>query len=414
LSDTGHTEFEADIWYDGLELHGNTSINPFFYGTFLAETKPNEPVTRTKLQAYQADAIGAAHQLTKAHFQTTHTRGGRLDWFVKAYKLNETDWIEGDGKGEEWAHVYTLHDKSLEDLMGSQIPIEPAYIIMNTAVSSTWGFPYDTPEGCNKCYDCNDPRCACSFYPGFCRMLEFRKTAMMIDSIRVYQSRDDSAHIGAPHTVGCDPPDYPTKEWINGHTYRYMRNPPFVYADTGPLRNVQRGGGQCVTDSDCGADVTTENLTAVYEELTTTTEGAHGKRRAKQMEMPVIKGRGRCTDGFSGGMFSSLQQPGLVCTCSPGFTGPHCLSIDHVEDTPSAYSLNHGSSPFRAISSFTVPRFMLYSIVAMSVVLLTFLVARVRGEKRARRAYEQLHRMKPHLVKAPVRTEVSWTAGTTI
>jgi hypothetical protein len=74
----GHTVSTAQTWYDDLEVRGNTSINPFFYGTYLAETKPNEPVTRSKKQAFQADAIGSIHQLTAAHFNTTHTF--RLEW----------------------------------------------------------------------------------------------------------------------------------------------------------------------------------------------------------------------------------------------------------------------------------------------------------------------------------------------
>jgi hypothetical protein len=68
LSTNGETAFSANTWYEDLEMHGNTSINPFFYGNYLGETKPKEPVSRTKKQAFQADAVGAAHQLTPAHF----------------------------------------------------------------------------------------------------------------------------------------------------------------------------------------------------------------------------------------------------------------------------------------------------------------------------------------------------------
>ena len=314
VSDNGHTQFEAQVWYDGLEMHGNTSINPFFYGTYLAETKPFEPVTRTKKQAFQADAIGAAHQLTPSHFEKAHTfrlewqpgDGGRLDWYVKAYKLNSTDWMDGDGEGDDWAHVFSLKDKSLKDLMGSHIPIEPSYLIMNTAVSSTWGFPYDVPEWCDKCYDCNDPRCACSFYPGFCRMLESRKTAMYIDSIRVYQSSNDDAHVGAPHTLGCDPPEYPTKEWIEGHTYRYMRNPPFSYDDKKPLRKVQKGGGACKEDADCGSNVQHVNYTAIYY-------GQQQDGTSDESTESTPQGRGKCVSKLSNGMFlvKVLDQSGL-------------------------------------------------------------------------------------------------------
>ena len=72
LAPGGHTMLLANTWYENLEMHGNTSINPFFYGTYLAETKPKEPVTRTKNQAFQADAVGAAHQLTPSHFKKVH------------------------------------------------------------------------------------------------------------------------------------------------------------------------------------------------------------------------------------------------------------------------------------------------------------------------------------------------------
>eukprot|EP00957_Ditylum_brightwellii_P146894 11183054-Ditylum_brightwellii.AAC.1 len=101
--------------------------------------------------------------------------------------------------------------------MGSQIPNEPSYLILNTGISSTWAFPYDVPEWCSKCYDCDDPNCACSFNPGFCKMMKSGNVAMKIDSIRVYQSKNDTAHPGNKHTVGCDLPEYPTREYIKGH-----------------------------------------------------------------------------------------------------------------------------------------------------------------------------------------------------
>ena len=109
LASNGYAEFVKDTWYEGLEMNGNTSVNPFFYGTYLAETKPNEPVSRTKEQAFQADAVGAAHQLTPSHFQKPHRfrlewqpgPGGRLDWYVKNYKTDidgNITYTEGEGK----------------------------------------------------------------------------------------------------------------------------------------------------------------------------------------------------------------------------------------------------------------------------------------------------------------------------
>jgi hypothetical protein len=252
------------VWYDNLTVAGNTSLNPFFYGTYLGETKKNEPVSRNKNQAFQADAVGAMKQIVPEHFKTPHTfrlewqpgRGGRLDWFTKSYKkLDENGTVyhtEGDGKGQDWEHSLHIPDFSLDAAMGSKIPEEPSSIIFNTAISSTWAFPYSLPDWCPKCYDCDNPKCSCSFNPGFCGMMKTGKVALKIDSVRVYQSTDDGAHGGNPHTVGCDPVGFPTREYIKGFEYRYMRNPPFVYDDKHPLRQVKNGGGECEVDDDCG------------------------------------------------------------------------------------------------------------------------------------------------------------------
>jgi len=92
----GYPPSPAQEWYKGLEYMGNTSLNPFFYGTYLGETKPDEPVQRTKLEAFQADAVSAMYQLTKSHYERKHKfrlewqpgPGGRLDWFGQGYKIN--------------------------------------------------------------------------------------------------------------------------------------------------------------------------------------------------------------------------------------------------------------------------------------------------------------------------------------
>lgn len=53
--------------------------------------------------------------------------------------------------------------------------------------------------------------------------------------MRVYQNRNDSLH-----TVGCDPQDYPTKDFIKAHSDRYKSpNDKFVMLD------VENGGGSC-------------------------------------------------------------------------------------------------------------------------------------------------------------------------
>ncbi|KAL7486120.1 hypothetical protein ACHAW6_011769 [Cyclotella cf. meneghiniana] len=275
---SGYATSVAQVWYDNLTVAGNTSLNPFFYGTYLGETKKNEPVTRNKNQAFQADAVGAMKQIVSEHFKTPHTfrlewqpgRGGRLDWFTKSYKRVDENGtvihVEGDGKGQDWEHSLSIPDSALDAVMGSKIPEEPSYIILNTAISSTWAFPYSLPDWCPKCYDCDNPKCQCSFNPGFCAMMKTGKVALKIDSVRVYQSRDESAHDGSPHTVGCDPVEFPTREYIKGFEYRYMRNPPFVYEDTHSLRSVKNGGGECEVDQDCGGGTEKNDVEMVWEQ----------------------------------------------------------------------------------------------------------------------------------------------------
>lgn len=348
-------------------MHGNTSINPFFYGTYLGQTKPGEPVTRSKKQAFQADAVGVAHQLTPAHFNMTHTfrvewqpgPGGRIDWFSMGHKINDTAFMEGDGLGTDWVHAYGIKDEVLKKTMGSQIPVEASYLIFNTAVSSTWGFPYDTPDWCTKCYDCDDPKCSCTFASGFCEMLKDSDVAMYIDSVRVYQSKDPSAHVGENHTLGCDPPEYPTRGWIEGHSYRYMRNAPFSYDDKAPLkRRIQMGGGKCNSDDDCGAHLKNVNLTRVYE------SSESEARRILQREEYL--GRGKCVDSKDfKGMFATKDNARKVCQCNEGFTGPHCLAENHSDDTISAYEITMSKSPFTSIANFRVTPFMVFLAVAL-------------------------------------------------
>ncbi len=327
----GHAPMPAQSWYDGLEYGSNTTINPFFYGTYLGETKPEEPTLRTKAEAYQADAVGAMHGLKEVHFEKVHTyrmewrpgRGGRIDWYVRETQPDAKERPGGypfdrkqpdvpasySGSDEDgWLRAFTIKDESLHAASGAQIPIEPSYLIFNTAVSSTWGFPYNVPDTCKKCYDCSDPACSCALPPGFCDTLKPGKTSLLIDSVRVYQDPSD-----ASQTVGCDPVGFPTREFIEGHEYRYLR--PLPFTDQHPLKPVKNGGGHCVKDKDCG-------------------EGVCG----------VVKS----------GLFGSV---GKGCLCDEGWTGPLCKSRKGFDDEPGAYELELDTSWFlRRVRGVWVPR----------------------------------------------------------
>ncbi|GMH93709.1 hypothetical protein TrVE_jg774 [Triparma verrucosa] len=368
----GFPPTEPQSWYEGLGFGSNTSMNPFFYGTYLGETKPEEPTHRTKKEAFQADAVGAMFQLTKAHFERVHTyrmewqpgKGGRIDWFVSTEGGRERPGVKkkevnkGDEEEEEentvnkrhkepvkpsgfdpaskvlpqtsskWTHAFSIEDESLSGLQGSQVPAEPSYLIFNTAVSSTWGFPYDTPDTCKKCYSCFDPDCACAIPPGFCESLKNGKTSMLIDSVRVYQAKDDDAHVGNKHTVGCDPIGYPTREFIEGHESLYMR--PIPFTDKHALLPLKSGGGKCTSDDDCGEGVCTKEADLSFWSKSSNT----------------------------------------VCNCGKsGYMGSFCKTKIYGDDEPGAYDYELNTSWF----------FKRISIPYIPVELAGFLVALVAG-----------------------------------
>ena len=141
---------------------------------------------------------------------------------------------------------------------------------------------------------------------------------MYIDSIRVYQTNDTSAHVGNNHTLGCDPPEYPTKDFIRGMEYEYMRAPPFGYYDKHPLKVVQNGGGPCETDRDCGSHIQHENLTEVYEGKSTIECNVGTRTMRGTVQVSVI-------------LQYDIQF--VACKCNKGFTGPHCLAQAHFDES---------------------------------------------------------------------------------
>lgn len=333
-----------------MEVSGNTSANPYFYGTYLAATKPGQPALRSQLQAYQADAISSMAQLTTSNFNTTHTfrlewqpgPGGRIDWFSKGYKIGNESFV-GDGLGQDWIHNVALFDKSFQELMGSQIPAEPSSLILNVAISPTWGFPYNAPAWCPKCYDCSNPTCSCAFYPGFCKMIQ-KGVSMKIDSVRVYQTKNHSAHVGNKHTLGCDPPEYPTAQFIKGYASKFMRGPPFGYADKYPIKKVHSGRGLCFSDIDCGSNRTAFNWTLYTILAANNTNATPAELNATVWNQ--TKTAGYCKPRRSlQAKYPSHPSVG-VCVCNEGYTGPYCDTQDHFSTAPSAWEMAKQKNPF--------------------------------------------------------------------
>ena len=212
------------MWYeDGITYSGDndTSLNIFFYGMNLEGITP--------AQSYTADAISANTNLYETHFNDFHT-----------YRL---EWIPGENGYLTWhldgKFLYGIHADAFNKT-GAMIPEEPMYIILNTAISSTWGFPTPCPEGCPcDCFDARKFECACAV-PS--RMSENFPNEFLIEYVRVYQAEDDKNQI-----IGCSTKSHPTKKYIQGHVKNYMSD-----GDKVPLLPVQKGGAACTTDDQCG------------------------------------------------------------------------------------------------------------------------------------------------------------------
>lgn len=94
------------------------------------------------------------------------------------------------------------------------------YILLNTAVSSQWGFPLECPNGCKcKKFNCHSKDYAerCGFPEGFCEMMTAAdKPQYKINYVRVYQNADMEEQ-----KVGCSTPERPTRRYIEGHEKLY-------------------------------------------------------------------------------------------------------------------------------------------------------------------------------------------------
>mmetsp|Transcript_12546 Transcript_12546/g.29496 ORF Transcript_12546/g.29496 Transcript_12546/m.29496 type:complete len:536 (-) Transcript_12546:1286-2893(-) len=243
-------------WYEGMEYGNETQLNVFFYGS-LTE-KP------TELKTYQADALSGNTQLFSKSWDRFNTY--RLEWSLAdpptyapttaptesaAQETQTGESQAGESEGGEseapllgWGNpvdrpnphhypkfkykkgagkapthegylrwymndllIYGVRGETLAAKMKSKIPDEPSYLLLNTAISSTWGFPEGTEAGCPAgcqcgCYDCLAPKsdrsgqCTCGFDKGFCAMLPAH---FLVDYVRVWQA---TPTFWVTHTVG--------------------------------------------------------------------------------------------------------------------------------------------------------------------------------------------------------------------
>eukprot|EP01038_Epipyxis_sp_PR26KG_P013633 gene13633-18294_t len=219
---TGETPAPG-LWYENDISYGNdTSLNIFFYGMHLEGI--------TKDQSYIADALSANKNIGYKEFNSFNTY--RVEWIPG--KNGYIRWYQNDN------FVYGIEANAL-NLTGGIIPEEPMYIILNNAISSTWGFPTPCPEGCPcDCFDCTKDECQCAV-PA--EMRSNLPASMLIDWVRVYQAVGDDDQI-----VGCSTSSHPTKRYIKGHESLYKSD-----KDQQALKDQLYGGGHCVIDEDCGS-----------------------------------------------------------------------------------------------------------------------------------------------------------------
>eukprot|EP00981_Chlorochromonas_danica_P009808 scaffold2831_cov249-Ochromonas_danica.AAC.9 len=181
---------DLEQWYHNNITYGNNaSVNIFFYGDQLKGT--------TEDKDYVTDAISANRDLSAEHFTSQHIY--RMEWqsgpdgYIAWYINNE--------------FIFRIGAPALE-LTGSILPEEPMYLLLNTALSYTWGFPDCPPDGTNP------------------------------------------LHVGAvsdpTHIVGCSTPSHPTRQFIQGHKGLYKES---LQEDV--LKPIKHGGGKCQKDNDC-------------------------------------------------------------------------------------------------------------------------------------------------------------------
>lgn len=112
-------------WYQGIEYGNASSLNPYFYGT---------SVWQKRQSSYQTDALSASLNILDS--PEYHHHKFRVEWEPPSSENNGyLQWFMDDQL------IMAIHGDSLQQTSQTEIPSEPLYLIMNTAISKDWGFP---------------------------------------------------------------------------------------------------------------------------------------------------------------------------------------------------------------------------------------------------------------------------------
>jgi len=145
------------------------------------------------------------------------THGGTYYSQQHIYRM---EWVPGKVGYVRWyvdgKFIFEVPAATVEnEYMGTpprKLPNEPMYLIFNTAMSNTWS---------QVCHDGNPARCPKGSLEPCCK--DLFPASYLMDWVRVYQDKGDK-----DMTVGCDPPEYPTKQYIEDNAHLYAPLPKYV------------------------------------------------------------------------------------------------------------------------------------------------------------------------------------------
>lgn len=262
-------------WYKGVQFGGATCININYYGNYNFF-----PFERTTKKNYWSDAISWNHQLQPSHFEQKYRY--KLEWGVPPKDLVDSP---GDGYTNGFINVYvndefilSIKNDNIHQVTTASVPSEPMYILLNTAISTNWGF--ECPPGCPcEYYDCKSDKFdhLCGFPRGFCAMMKEENPKYKINYVRVYQNKNDEKQ-----KVGCSTPERPSRAYIEAHKHLYTTE-----GKPEPLEKIKVGEGKC------------------------------------NSEMPQSLNASDTCGGAQRGVCDQKKQK---CECHEGWVGPNCLT----------------------------------------------------------------------------------------
>ncbi|TMW58975.1 hypothetical protein Poli38472_007120 [Pythium oligandrum] len=201
----------------------------------LCENPRPDNVTKSNIMtefSYQMDAISSNWPV---HL------GAYLD-----YLIYQVEWVTGKNGYVRWmldgypifevtADTFTSVPQDSAKSNPQKIMLEePMYLIMNVALSTSWGSKPPNPgKVCRGDGSDATANAICDEFPMY----------LKVDYIRLYQDQGTDLDADNYMQVGCDPKSHPTREWILGHIDSYQ--------DYDNMLIDVAGGAYCRTDEDC-------------------------------------------------------------------------------------------------------------------------------------------------------------------